>query len=194
LRYDDLPVGLDYAVFDYGVNSGIGRAAKVLQRLVSVPDDGIVGPLTIAAVRGRDPKALIAAICDERLRFLQSLRIWPVFGAGWRRRVEEVRAVALAMADARPLAQRPTPVARGKGHVTRPRGPLSSGLLSVVAAAIALQDWVAAHPLVAAALGGLVLGGSMVATRVWHRATFDRRQQAATPAVAAIPLSKGTVS
>ena len=36
LRCDDLPAGVDYAVFDYGVNSGIGRAAKVLQRLIGV--------------------------------------------------------------------------------------------------------------------------------------------------------------
>src|SRR5690349_24305390 len=34
LRCDELPAGLDYALFDYGVNSGIGRAARVLQRLV----------------------------------------------------------------------------------------------------------------------------------------------------------------
>jgi lysozyme family protein len=30
LSCEDLPAGVDYAVFDYGVNSGIDRAAKVL--------------------------------------------------------------------------------------------------------------------------------------------------------------------
>ena len=30
LRCDDLPAGVDYAVFDFGVNSGVGRSAKVL--------------------------------------------------------------------------------------------------------------------------------------------------------------------
>src|ERR1700686_1791164 len=29
---DDLPVGVDYAVMDYAVNSGTSRAAKTLQR------------------------------------------------------------------------------------------------------------------------------------------------------------------
>src|SRR5258705_5153236 len=29
MRCDDLPAGVDYAVFDYGVNSGIGRAVRV---------------------------------------------------------------------------------------------------------------------------------------------------------------------
>src|SRR5690554_4609658 len=33
LRCDELPAGLDYAVFDYGVNSGIARAARVLHRI-----------------------------------------------------------------------------------------------------------------------------------------------------------------
>ena len=97
LRGDQLPAGLDYAVFDYRVNSGVSRGAKVLQRILGVADDGIVGLVTLAAVKACDCKATIAALCDERLRFLQSLRTWPVFGKGWGRRVAEVRAAALAM-------------------------------------------------------------------------------------------------
>src|SRR3984893_4040752 len=34
MRCDDLAAGLDYAVFDYGVNSGVGRAARVMRRLL----------------------------------------------------------------------------------------------------------------------------------------------------------------
>jgi lysozyme family protein len=41
--------------------------------------------------------ALIGAICDERLRFLKSLKTWRVFGKGWGRRVAEVKQAALAM-------------------------------------------------------------------------------------------------
>src|SRR5262249_13083353 len=98
LGFGELPSGVDYAVFDYGVNSGIGRAAKVLQRLVATAVDGEVGPATIAAVKRANAAALIEAICDERLAFLQGLRTWPTFGKGWGRRVREVRAAALAMA------------------------------------------------------------------------------------------------
>jgi hypothetical protein len=93
-----LPAGIDYAVFDYGVNSGVGRAARVLQRLVGVVVDGVIGPVTIAAVRLCAPTALIASFCEERLQFLQSLKTWPVFGKGWSRRVAEVKQAALAMA------------------------------------------------------------------------------------------------
>jgi lysozyme family protein len=98
-RCDELPAGVDYAVFDYGVNSGIGRSGKVLRRALKLPDNSnVVTDGVLAAARAIDPKTLIAAICDERLRFLQSLKTWPVFGAGWGRRVAEVKSTALAMA------------------------------------------------------------------------------------------------
>jgi lysozyme family protein len=95
---DDLPSGVDLAVFDYGVNSGIHRAAMMLQRLINVPDDGIIGPVTLAAVKLFDPARLAAEICDERLAFLQGLRTWRLFGRGWGRRVREVKALALELA------------------------------------------------------------------------------------------------
>jgi uncharacterized protein (TIGR02594 family) len=111
LRCDDLPAGVDYAVFDYGVNSGIGRAAKVLQRLIGVDVDGEIGPNTIAASKRAKASQLIDDICDERLAFLQGLRTWPVFGKGWGRRVREVRTSALAMAakPAKSPETRPAP-------------------------------------------------------------------------------------
>ncbi len=39
MRCDELPDGIDYCVFDYGVNSGIGRAPKVLRRVLGLPDN-----------------------------------------------------------------------------------------------------------------------------------------------------------
>jgi Glycosyl hydrolase 108/IPT/TIG domain len=52
LSCNQLPAGVDYCVFDYGVNSGIGRAARVLQQVVGTGVDGEIGPLTIAATAG----------------------------------------------------------------------------------------------------------------------------------------------
>src|SRR3990167_4659365 len=40
VSFDRLPLGLDYTIFDYTVNSGIGRAPKVLQRILGVQVDG----------------------------------------------------------------------------------------------------------------------------------------------------------
>src|SRR2546423_12397020 len=80
---DELPAGVDYCVFDYAVNSGTGRAPKVLQRVLGVPVTGRADEATLAAARQRDPHALIEALCDERMRFLQGLKTWQVFGTGW---------------------------------------------------------------------------------------------------------------
>lgn len=110
MNCDALPAGVDYAVFDYGVNSGIGRAPKVLQRIVGVTDDGDIGSITLAAVRVRDPKELITAVCDERMTYLRALPHWPTFGKGWGRRVTEVRAAALAMANAAPTVEPAPPI------------------------------------------------------------------------------------
>ena len=96
-RADELVSGLDYAVFDYAVNSGVGRAAKTLQDCVGVPMDGGIGPATLAAVKMHSPATLIENLCDKRLNFLQSLSTFATFGRGWERRVNEVKAEALKM-------------------------------------------------------------------------------------------------
>lgn len=127
-RCDDLPAGVDYAVFDYGVNSGIGRSGKVLRRVLSLPDTTHkVSDDVIAAARRADAKTLVAAICDERLRFLKALKTWPVFGKGWGRRVAEVRSAALAMAAqaTAPPESVPPPLSAADAS---PDQPAASGL------------------------------------------------------------------
>jgi lysozyme family protein len=80
LHYDELPPGVDYAVLDYGINSGIYRAEKVYREVTS---------------QTLDPEKIINMVYDERLRFLKGLRIWRIFGKGWGRRVREGRKLAL---------------------------------------------------------------------------------------------------
>jgi lysozyme family protein len=95
---DELASGLDYAVFDAAVNSGPGRSAKWLQAAVGAKQDGGVGPKTLSKIKEHEPVQITNDMCDRRLRFLQSLRTWSTFGTGWGRRVEGVRATAIAMA------------------------------------------------------------------------------------------------
>lgn len=102
-----LPAGLDLALFDYAVNSGPERAIKTLQALVGVVQDGFVGPLTLQAVKQRDPRALVAALCDQRMSFLQRLSTFSTFGRGWTARVSDIRATALADAARLPLPSQP---------------------------------------------------------------------------------------
>ncbi|RWI60240.1 MAG: hypothetical protein EOQ93_02985 [Mesorhizobium sp.] len=107
----ELPDGVDFAVFDFAVNSGPGRAAKYLQAAcgVGVVQDGKIGPATLAAARAKPAGVLIDTICDARLKFLERLPTWPTFGKGWSSRVASVRADALKM-TAQPQAGPPARV------------------------------------------------------------------------------------
>lgn len=100
IRGDELPRGLDYAVFDGAVNSGPSRSAKWLQAaLGTVKVDGEIGEATLAALEAHpDHDALIAAICARRMTFLKSLKTWKSFGKGWSRRVAGVEALGQAWA------------------------------------------------------------------------------------------------
>ena len=138
VRGDDLPSGLDAAVFDFAVNSGPGRAAKLLQRLVGVPQDGEIGPMTLAAVaKAPDIAALINAYCDARMTFLRGLGTFDTFGKGWTRRVDGVRAKSLQMAkDGVSSAPAPVPAQPTK----RPPAaiPQKSPLAAIIAVMIGI--------------------------------------------------------
>lgn len=97
IKGDDLPEGVDYAVFDAAVNSGPGRAAKWLQSCVGVEPDGGIGPKTLAAVAAFDPKELVEDYAKRRLSFLMDLPHWGTFGKGWGHRVAEVQNTASSM-------------------------------------------------------------------------------------------------
>ena len=92
-----LPRGVDLMVFDCGVNSGPRTSVKMLQRTVGVTDDGSVGPITLGAVHAMDAKTLIDQLAEARLAYLRGLDTFPTFGVGWTRRVDTVKAAALAM-------------------------------------------------------------------------------------------------
>lgn len=97
VRADELPAGVDYAVFDMAVNSGPGRAAKLLQAAVGATPDGAIGPKTLAAVKAQDPAALIFVFQDKRQDFLESLPTFAIFGKGWTHRVDSVKEKALGL-------------------------------------------------------------------------------------------------
>ena len=97
VKADELPAGIDYCVFDTAINSGPGRAIKLLQGVVGVDQDGDIGPKTLAAVKAFDPKDLLQDYSKRRLSFMMDLKNWPTFGKGWSRRVSEVEATALTM-------------------------------------------------------------------------------------------------
>jgi lysozyme family protein len=92
LKADALPRGLDLLLFDAGVNMGVGFAAKLLQRVLKIKEDGVVGPETIAAAKSFRPQSELRALLNGiRLRTYEELaRSKPVYTQymnGWRLRV-----------------------------------------------------------------------------------------------------------
>jgi lysozyme family protein len=97
VRGDELPIGLDYLMFDFAVNAGAGRAIKILQSAVGVTPDGGFGPMTMAAVQAVDPVDLIERFSQAKEDFYRSLTTFSTFGKGWLNRVADVKVKASAM-------------------------------------------------------------------------------------------------
>ncbi|WP_335956454.1 glycoside hydrolase family 108 protein [Acinetobacter bereziniae] len=89
LGADQLHPAIVYQLWDFAVNAGKSRAVKELQQAVGVPDDGIIGPKTIAAVKAKDVNDVLLLLASERLSFYTSLKTWSTYGKGWTNRVAE---------------------------------------------------------------------------------------------------------
>ena len=74
--------GVDLAVYDASVNSGVSRGRKWL----------------MASLGSDDHSVTVKRICQKRLSFVQGLRIFSVFGKGWTRRIADVQAKGVAWA------------------------------------------------------------------------------------------------
>lgn len=117
----ELPDGVDFAVFDYAVNSGPSKAVKDLQKVVGVSQDGKVGPKTLEAIKSMGARNVINKLCDTRLAFLKRLKTWPTFGKGWLKRVNGVRDFALGLSS-KPTPERPAVITK---EVPKPVVPVS---------------------------------------------------------------------
>lgn len=160
VRGDELPSGIDYAVFDFAVNSGTKRAAMELQKVLGVTSDGIIGMQTLAAAQDADPFDVIERLCQNRMAFLRRLKHWGTFGRGWASRVMGVKDGAqrddigvidraILLAGHSPKTEHlpdPVSVGSGKGETPRRAGMMSSTTLQAVgvqAAGYAGAGWAA---------------------------------------------------
>jgi lysozyme family protein len=103
VKGDELPSGLAYCVFDGAVNSGPSQSIKWMQRALGVADDGVIGAITLSAIKGRVLSDVINKICDLRLAFMKRLRHWSSFKNGWTARVSEVRTQSIMWARDLPI-------------------------------------------------------------------------------------------
>lgn len=137
IRADEMPPGVAYCIFDAGVNSGPARVVKWAQEVVGVDADGIVGEQTLDALARANPYDFINRFCDHRLAFMSSLKHWPTFKGGWKRRVAEVRAQALQWAM-QGVAPKPDPNRAPRAPLPRAVGPQAPVALLVAAIVAAL--------------------------------------------------------
>jgi lysozyme family protein len=102
LRADALPPGVDLSVFDMGVNAGIWRSARLLQRALGFTGeevDGSIGPETLAAAAKCNARALVDDLAERQAAYYRGLAEFPIFGTGWLNRTEARRSAALAMLE-----------------------------------------------------------------------------------------------
>jgi len=98
---DYIPDPLDLQVFDAAVNHGASRAKKMLQRILGVDEDGVIGRETMRALHDEvvcnGVEELAQRYLDERARLFDSIiRRDPsqaVFAKGWTNRIDHMRAL-----------------------------------------------------------------------------------------------------
>lgn len=73
VRADDLPFPVGEVVFDIAVNNGKSRAAKWLQQILGVPQDGYIGPVTLDAVSQANPHTVAARLIAKRSGFYKAI-------------------------------------------------------------------------------------------------------------------------
>src|SRR5262245_61813095 len=66
VRADELPAGVDYAVWDFAVNAPAPNVIRCLQRALGVTADGHLGTVTLDAVRTAPAAWLITDFIEER--------------------------------------------------------------------------------------------------------------------------------
>lgn len=163
IKFDELPAGIDCCMLDYGINSGTSRVLRVAK-----------------AIGVKNPKDLIDAMCDERLRFMHAIRggsAWAEFGHGWGARVADLRSYCKHLAEggapaAAPAAPDLSNVVTPKAiNIPKTAGAVTSG--SVVTAAVTAHTagfhWMA--------VGGIMAG--IAAAGIGYEIWQDRAAKAA---------------
>ena len=73
---EQLPDGVGLLVFDFAVNAGTGRSARVLQQALGFTGDnldGWVGAVTLAAAHAANQATLMHDLCAGRVAYYQTL-------------------------------------------------------------------------------------------------------------------------
>ena len=155
VRADDLPAGLDLAVFDYAVNSGPFRAIQKLQSVLGIHIDGHLGAVTLAAARNCDVLDVLPRYMAARRDHCRGLGNYGAFKVGWEKRWSRIEAASLAMAA---HVEHATAPATDQDHAPAPKA------VSTAPASMASSD--TGNAAANAAGGGITTAGIGVAQAI----------------------------
>lgn len=94
-RGSDMPPLTSIVHMDFCFNSGVRRASRVLQELLGVKVDGIVGPITLSALKHVDDLSLAKRLLEARVAFYVTIvknnPTQITFLRGWMNRMMDLR-------------------------------------------------------------------------------------------------------
>jgi lysozyme family protein len=82
---DKLPYPLNAYVFDAAVNQGVGAAIRMLQTAAKVKVDGVIGAVTLNAIK-QDSDIAHKFMAERALRYFDTSN-FERFGKGWLKRI-----------------------------------------------------------------------------------------------------------
>lgn len=100
MRCEDIPPGLDLAVFDFGVNAGPHESGLLLQEALGFSYsscDGVIGPVTLNAAVQSPTATTIKKLVALHVKFYQGLPNFAKDGPGWLNRQGKLLETSLAM-------------------------------------------------------------------------------------------------
>lgn len=89
IKADFMDRGIALQLFDMAVNAGVSQASKLIQRIVGVKDDGVIGPITLRAINNYNGDINMEYLI-ARVNYYSSLDNVKIFGAGWVNRAVKV--------------------------------------------------------------------------------------------------------
>ncbi len=93
-RFDQIKnPALQALVIDCGVNHGVNRATRWLQEAVATKSDGVIGPITLAAINRAVPEMAYKRVLAQRCLFYGQIisrdPTQAVFASGWMARLAD---------------------------------------------------------------------------------------------------------
>jgi lysozyme family protein len=162
--------GVEFMLRDCVFNRGANGAARILQRALNVPDDGVVGPLTMDAISKTNPDDLLQRLRDARENYERNVvgyraNFWQGLVNRWDNSLMKAKEFQAEKQISSPISE-----------IDKPAIPPVAIATSAVAVAATggTAHWLGAHPFEIAIAAGIALM-IVAAVVVW---IMDKKEHA----------------